>query len=609
MGVDRNLPAPAASIGTRKRPTVPAIPQFDGRLAGRPAGDPVDQRRRDLGPRPSGPARPARAARPPSPRCRRRAAGRSGASGPPRPRRAAARGWSGSSTPARGPPSARRRRPARREPRRRRRDATTGHACATGKPRLSLIASARARRPPRIQSATTPSLMSGRRVQRHIGDVDPGAAELERELGDHAGPVRDRDAQLAEVAARELRLQQPPAIARGVVVPGGDRVGVAPLERVADLLQAPDGVVELLDQRIAVAEGRCRSRSRSGRPRRGSRRGSSGRSPAGARRRRRAPPRPGARARWRARAAGARRARAVASWVSARSRSAGRRAHQQAMEALVQDAAGPRGRGQVPGGALEQVGAGVRDPGRLGAGERVAADEPLVGGRGDDRALGRADVGHDTAAGRVPSDLPDERRQQPDGHGDEHHVRVGDGRGERVARGSTAPSSSAAASARGVGVPAPDSAPSTLARGERDRAADQAEADDRDPHPRRARLRARGHRPGEPVEHRDGGVPTDAAVSDRLTVGERLNGCPRRGPAGRRPGTTRSSRPTIARLPAAICLPTASATAGWRSGCLPQLSCERSIITRYGNSEARSSSVAMRRARGRSWACRGRHAG
>ena len=53
----------------------------------------------------------------------------------------------------------------------------------------------------------------------------------------------------------------------------------------------------------------------------------------------------------------------------------GAEAVHQAVQALVQDAGGGRRGGQIPGGALEQVGARVLDPGRLGAGQRVAADK------------------------------------------------------------------------------------------------------------------------------------------------------------------------------------------------------------------------------------------
>ena len=59
----------------------------------------------------------------------------------------------------------------------------------------------------------------GCRVQRHVGDVDARAAELERELRDHARSVRHRRAQLEQRAARELRLEQPAPVLGGGVVP------------------------------------------------------------------------------------------------------------------------------------------------------------------------------------------------------------------------------------------------------------------------------------------------------------------------------------------------------------------------------------------------------
>ena len=73
---------------------------------------------------------------------------------------------------------------------------------------------------------------------------------------------------------------------------------------------------------------------------------------------------------------------------------AGAEAGDGALQAVVEQAAGALCRGQVPAGALEEVGAGVLDAGRLGPGQRVAADEALVvAERGDQLALGRADVG------------------------------------------------------------------------------------------------------------------------------------------------------------------------------------------------------------------------
>ncbi len=68
---------------------------------------------------------------------------------------------------------------------------------------------------------------------------------------------------------------------------------------------------------------------------------------------------------------------------------------EQPVQALEQRALGRRGRGQVPGGAVEEVLARVLDAGRLRARQRVAADEARVARGVDDRALGRADVGDD----------------------------------------------------------------------------------------------------------------------------------------------------------------------------------------------------------------------
>ena len=65
---------------------------------------------------------------------------------------------------------------------------------------------------------------------------------------------------------------------------------------------------------------------------------------------------------------------------------------QRTVQALVERAGGGQTRREVPGRALEQVGARVLDAGGLGAGQRVPADEARIGASGDDRALGRADV-------------------------------------------------------------------------------------------------------------------------------------------------------------------------------------------------------------------------
>ena len=67
--------------------------------------------------------------------------------------------------------------------------------------------------------------------------------------------------------------------------------------------------------------------------------------------------------------------------------------HHEAVQALVQEAAGLLVRREVPDGALEQVGARVLHAGGLGAGDRVAAHEArVVGVRLTQVLLGRAHV-------------------------------------------------------------------------------------------------------------------------------------------------------------------------------------------------------------------------
>ena len=139
---------------------------------------------------------------------------------------------------------------------------------------------------------------------------------------------------------------------------------------------------------------------------------------------RRAPPPPGRRAGSRARAAGARRDAIRRSCVSA-SIAVGLRAEarEQAVQPLVEHAGGAAARGgQVPDGAVEQVGARVRDARGLGAGEGVSADEALVLAAGRrDGALGRAGIGDDGPLApparaplrRSPRALPPARQRTP----------------------------------------------------------------------------------------------------------------------------------------------------------------------------------------------------
>jgi hypothetical protein len=97
-------------------------------------------------------------------------------------------------------------------------------------------------------------------------------------------------------------------------------------------------------------------------------------------------------------------------------------AGQQPVQALEQRALGRRGRGQVPRGAVEEVLARVLDAGRLGARQRVAADEARIARGAEDSALRRADVGDDRAAWRLLEDRGHRVGQRVDRHGDEDRV-------------------------------------------------------------------------------------------------------------------------------------------------------------------------------------------
>ncbi len=341
---------------------------------------------------------------------------------------------------------------------------------------------------------------------------------------------------------RELGLEQAPAVLAGGGVPGGDRLAVAAADQLGGLAQAR---ADRRRPRRRPPRGcwrRCRPRSPGWRRRRGSCRGSSG-------------PTSGSRSESRVSSAAAsadeRRWRRTCgrwltvaisrSWASA-SIACGRAPSSatRPLQAVVEQAARALGRGQVPAGALEEVGAGVLDPGGLGAGQRVAADEALVvAERGDELALGRADVGDDASPGRwrrAPRAASSAQRRRPAPRR-RRARRPRRPRRPSRRRGRSRPPPSARSSVAGSG-----SKPTTSALERARRAASPIEPPIR-PTPRTAILiapRRALDRRGEPVEHRDRVVPVDAGVGDRLAVGELAPG--RRGPGGPRPGRTRASR-------------------------------------------------------------------
>ena len=121
------------------------------------------------------------------------------------------------------------------------------------------------------------------------------------------------------------------------------------------------------------------------------------------------------------------------------------------LQAVVEEAAGALGRRQVPARALEEVGAGVLDPGGLGPGQRVAADEALVvAQRGDHLALGRADVGDDGVGPAGRQGLAGQVRQAATGAAQKTSSAPSQASATEPAPRSIAPISTARASVAGV---------------------------------------------------------------------------------------------------------------------------------------------------------------
>ncbi len=218
----------------------------------------------------------------------------------------------------------------------------------------------------------------GSRVEGHVLDVDPGLAERKGQGRDRSRPVGDDDPQLAQRARLEVGLQQAAPILPGGGVPGGDGVTVAAADQRRRLAQAPRHGLDRVGDGLAVAGEDVGPDRRVGAGDAG------GVAEAGADlgqalgvaaqlRRRLGRERVGDDVRQVA----DRRQQAVVGAGVDRLR-AGAEAGDEALQAVVEQAAGAVCRGQVPASALEEVGAGVIDPRGLGPGQRVAADEALV---------------------------------------------------------------------------------------------------------------------------------------------------------------------------------------------------------------------------------------
>ena len=153
------------------------------------------------------------------------------------------------------------------------------------------------------------------------------------------------------------------------------------------------------------------------------------------------------------------------------------------LQRVVEDPARALGRGQVPARPVEEVGAGVLDPGGLGPGQRVAADESLVlAERGDEVALGRADVGDDRLGAGGLECRSSERLQSRHRRRAEHRVGLGARRRDTLGAAIEGAELDRALERRRIGVEPDHLDAGTLPSGEPDRAPDQADAKDGELH-------------------------------------------------------------------------------------------------------------------------------
>ena len=163
-------------------------------------------------------------------------------------------------------------------------------------------------------------------------------------------------------------------------------------------------------------------------------------------------------------------------------------AAEQPVQTLVEDTRGAAfGGSQVPRRAVEQVLARVLHAGGLGAGERVTADEALVGRResASARLIEPTSVTTQSAAA-ASSARRTVSPSAPTGVGSKHDVGARDGRGHVIGlRVDRSELERLGAHGR-VGVIAAYLSVGALARSQPDRAADQTDAEDRDPHPIRS---------------------------------------------------------------------------------------------------------------------------
>src|SRR4051812_2831685 len=276
-----------------------------------------------------------------------------------------------------------------------------------------------------------PREVVGGRGEAHVNDVYPAATERDRQLGEDAWAVVHGDAELVDGPALDVCLEQAAAMLASAVVPGAHGPCVAAAERLRDLLEAFDRRVHLVGDGGCVLEVDVRPDAA---VRAGDARGVA---------EARADPRErlvlavdGARGlrdehvRQHVRQVADRGEQTVVRVRVERDRACAE-AEEQAVQALVEHAARASARRQVPGGALEQVGARVLDAGGLGARDRMTAHEALVPHVRGYRALRRAHVRDDGLGAGARERLVDDGGQGADGRAGEDGVRAADGIGHR----------------------------------------------------------------------------------------------------------------------------------------------------------------------------------
>ncbi len=164
---------------------------------------------------------------------------------------------------------------------------------------------------------------------------------------------------------------------------------------------------------------------------------------------------------------------------------------QQVVQPFVQHARGGLRWRQVPGGAVKEVRSRVLDPGALCAGQGMSSHEPGVGVRGHDGALGRSHVADHAIVGSRRQHLVHHRNERAHRHGDECRIGAIEGLlGRSACMVEGAALDGVHQDIRGTVRP-PHLGAQPFPGAQPDRATDQTDPHDGDPHPRRRYRSAR----------------------------------------------------------------------------------------------------------------------